>query len=117
MPRLCLLLILLARGTKMPLEWMRHHNVFTDLTPSNTDFVAFDGDRIIGRVMQYVCGRESGLWLWSVVATAPGVTILPNSGRCNTRGEAGRCLVAAYERLLARPRLGADGGEDDQSSQ
>src|SRR4051794_37199519 len=92
----------------MMVEWMRHCDVFTDLPPSDLDWVALDGDRIVGRVMQYVSGRESGLWLWSMVATAPGPMILPNSGRAGTRAEAGRRAVEAYERLLSGKRFGVD---------
>lgn len=79
---------------------MHHCDVFSDLKPSNTDFVALDGDRIVGRVMRFDSGPEMGRWMWSMVATAPGPTLLPNNGRTDTRGEAGRCVVEAYERLL-----------------
>lgn len=83
-------------------QWMRHCDVFPDLKPSNTDWVALDGDRIVGRVMQFDSGPESGRWMWSMVATAPGPTILPANGRAETRTEAAMFVVAAYEQLLSR---------------
>lgn len=86
----------------MPIEWMHYCDVFPDLKPSDTDFVALDGDRIFGRVMQFDSGPEMGRWIWSMVATAPGPTISPISGRADTRGEAGRRVAEAYGRLLAR---------------
>jgi len=81
----------------MPIEWVRRSDMFPDLKPSKVDFVA-----IVGRVMQFDSGPERGRWLWSMVATAPGPTLMPMNGRADTRGEAGRCVVAAYERLLSR---------------
>jgi hypothetical protein len=46
--------------------------------------------------------------MWSMVVTRPGPTLLPTKGRADTRSQASRCAVAAYERLLARDRLGVD---------
>jgi hypothetical protein len=36
----------------MAVEWMRTSDVFSDLNRSDTDFTAFDGEKIIGRVHQ-----------------------------------------------------------------
>jgi|tagenome__1003787_1003787.scaffolds.fasta_scaffold20764338_2 hypothetical protein len=85
----------------MPVEWMRHCDVYPDLPPSDLDWVAFDGDQIIGRVMQYQHGKEQGRWLWSKTVLRPGTAEI-NSGTTESRGEAGRRVVEAYERLLAR---------------
>jgi hypothetical protein len=53
-------------------------------------------------------GTEAGLWFWSMAVTVPGEQVMPSSGRVQTRGEAARCLIAAYEQALARHRLGVD---------
>ena len=84
----------------MPVEWMRHSQVYRDLPPSDLDWVAFDRDEIVGRVMQYQHGKEQGQWLWSMTVIRPGTAEISN-GTTETRGEAGRCVVEAYERLLA----------------
>jgi hypothetical protein len=37
-----------------------------------------------------------------MTASGPGEPIMPSSGRVQTRGEAARCVVAAYEKELAK---------------
>jgi hypothetical protein len=83
----------------MSIEWMRHCDVYRDIPESDVDFIAFDDDQIIGRVMQFEFGPENGVWFWSMVVTRPGQSGETN-GRVKSRGEAGRCVVAAYKRLL-----------------
>jgi hypothetical protein len=56
----------------MRVEWMRHSDVYPDLPPSDLDWVAFDGDEIVGRVMQYQHGKEQGRWLWSMTVLRLG---------------------------------------------
>jgi hypothetical protein len=85
----------------MPVEGMRHSDFYRELSPSNTDWIALDGHRSIGRVYQITAGPEAGLWFWTMAVTRPGTATATN-GRVQTRGEAARCVVAAYERLLAR---------------
>jgi hypothetical protein len=86
----------------MPVEWMRHSDMYRELSPSNIDWIALDGHRSIGRVYQITAGPESGLWFWTMTVVRPGTSPLAMNGRAQTRGEAGRCVVEAYERLLAR---------------
>jgi hypothetical protein len=83
----------------MPVEWMRHSDLYRELPPSNVDWIALDGDRSIGRVYQLTAGPEAGLWLWTMTLVRPGIPPSATNGRCQTRGEAGRWVVAAYERL------------------
>jgi hypothetical protein len=47
----------------MPIEWMRHCDVYPDIPESDVDFVAFDDDQIVGRVMQFEFGPENGVFL------------------------------------------------------
>ena len=77
----------------MPVEWMRHSDVYRELAPSNTDWIAFDGDRSVGRVYQFKAGTEKGLWFWTMTVTGPGEPVMPSSGRAQTRGEAARAVV------------------------
>ena len=47
-------------------------------------------------------GPERGLWFWTITALRPGPRItFPTSGTEARRGDAGRRVVEAYERLLA----------------
>jgi hypothetical protein len=84
----------------MSITWMRTSDAFPDLDRSDTDFTAFDGKDIIGRVHLFENGPEQGLWLWTMTATGPGWPFTARSGRERQRGEAGRRVVEAYERLL-----------------
>ena len=45
----------------MTITWLRTSDVFPDLKRSDTDFTAFDGEEIIGRVYQFQSGPEEGL--------------------------------------------------------
>jgi hypothetical protein len=65
------------------------------------DFTAFDGKEVIGRVLQIPHGPEKALWLWSVTMVLPGPMFThARSGRESNRGNAGRCVVECYERML-----------------
>jgi hypothetical protein len=69
------------------------------------DFQALDGDEIVGRVYQNPTGPERGLWFWTMTVVRPGPRItFPRSGTEARRGDAGRRVVEAYERLLAHAR-------------
>jgi hypothetical protein len=80
---------------------MRHSDVYRDLPPSDLDRVAFDGDEIVGRVLQHQHGQEHGQWIWSITAIRPEVAEIAN-WTLETRGEALRRVVEAYKRLLPR---------------
>jgi hypothetical protein len=81
----------------MPVEWER----IPDGVPE--DFRALDGDEIVGRVYQIPHGPQSGLWFWTMTALRPGPRItFQTNGTEARRGEAGRRVVEAYERLLRR---------------
>jgi hypothetical protein len=88
------------------IAWMRHCDVYPDIPESDVDFIALDGDAIVGRVLQSEFGPENGVWFWTMTVTRPGQPGETN-GRMKSRGEAGRCVVAAYQRLLG-PGLGVD---------
>jgi hypothetical protein len=80
----------------VPVEWER----IPDGLPE--DFRALDGDEIVGRVYQIPPGPQAGLWFWTMTAVRPGPRLPPpTSGTEARRGEAGRRVVEAYERLLA----------------
>ena len=66
------------------------------------DFQALDDDEIVGRVDQSPHGPEQGLWFWTMTALRPGPRLPPPThGTEARRGNAGRRVVEAYERLLA----------------
>jgi hypothetical protein len=83
----------------MPVEWER----IRDGLPE--DFRALDGEEIVGRVYQIPHGAGAGLWFWTMTAVRPGPRFpYPTNGREIHRGDAGRCVVEMYERLLAHAR-------------
>jgi hypothetical protein len=84
----------------MEVFWMRHCDVYPDIPTSDVVIVALDGSTIIGRVMQFEFGPEVGIWLWSMTVTRPRPLRGATNRRVNSRGEAGRCVVEAYERLM-----------------
>jgi hypothetical protein len=54
-------------------------------------------------------GPQAGLWLWTMTAVRPGPRLpVPRSGTEARRGDAGRRVVEAYERLLAYTRHAPD---------
>jgi hypothetical protein len=53
------------------ITWMRSADLYPDGRFPDTDFVAFDGEEIIGRVYRIRHGKEEGLWFWSMTATRP----------------------------------------------
>ena len=69
----------------------------------NDDFVAFDGDVVIGRVLQGTGGPDRGSWTWSVTVDLPGPRLTARSGETR-RGDAARRVVEAYEKLLRSRR-------------
>jgi hypothetical protein len=46
----------------MDIKWRLTSDAFPDLERSETDFTAFDGETIIGRVYQLDQDPEEGLW-------------------------------------------------------
>jgi hypothetical protein len=87
----------------MAIVWMRTSDAFPDLDRSDKDFTAFAGNKVIGRVYQFEAGPEQGIWFWSMTADRPGPRFAGRSGREGRRGDAGRRVVEAYERLLDAP--------------
>ena len=87
----------------MAVFWMRHCDVYSGVPESDVDFIAFDGDQIIGRVLQFPFGPETGVWFWTMTQTRPGPPLPERDGRVSSRGEASRRVVEAYELLLAAP--------------
>jgi hypothetical protein len=93
----------------MPIAWMRSADLYPDAGYPPTDFVAFDGEEIIGRVYRIRHGTEQGLWFWSMTVSLPGPAFNARSGTEAHRGEAGRRVIEAYQRMLARVRKAPHG--------
>ncbi len=85
---------------KMNITWLRTSDAFPHLDPSDKDFTAFDGDEVIVPDYQLEAGPEQGIWFWSMTADRPGPRFAGRSGRAARRGDAGRRVVDAYQRLL-----------------
>jgi hypothetical protein len=85
--------------------WMLSSDAFPKHPPGDVDFVAFDGELLVGRVYEITQGTDKGQWLWTMLVDLPGPRFTARKGTAPTRGEAGRRVVEAYERLLqARER-------------
>jgi hypothetical protein len=86
----------------MAVEWMRTRDAFPALDGLQHDYTALDGEAVVGRVYLIEGGPGRGLWFWSMTAYRPGPRPqIATSGREARWGDAGRCVMEAYERLLA----------------
>lgn len=86
----------------MTVSWRLRHEVYRDCA-SAPDYLAFEGERIIGRMFQITHAGNAGQWLWTIMAT--GIGELPDGPPCGVeprKMEAELRLVEAYERLVAR---------------
>jgi hypothetical protein len=82
----------------MTISWMLTRDVFSEGGWSSRDLTALVGDYVIGRVYQIEHGPDEGFWFWTIF---PGMAVAhPTSGRERARGQAGRCVIEAYQRLL-----------------
>jgi hypothetical protein len=97
----------------LQISWMRSADMYPDAGYPDTDFVAFDGEEIIGRVYRIRHGTEEGLWFWSMTVSRPGPTFNARGGTEAGRGDAGRRVVEAYEAMLRRTRGWKPAPEDD----
>ncbi len=87
----------------MTIYWRPHHEWNSNLPPA-PDFIAFDDEELIGRVFQIQYGQGQGRWVWTMTVGPPGLRLtFATSGVEDRRGEAGRRVVEAYERLRRRP--------------
>jgi hypothetical protein len=86
----------------VPVVWMLSSDAFPKHPPGDADFVALDGELLVGRVYRIGQGTDRGQWLWTMLVDLPSPRITPRNGTAPTRGEAGRKVIEAYERLLSR---------------
>jgi hypothetical protein len=85
----------------MVVSWRLRHEVYRDRAPA-PDYLAFEGERVIGRMFQITHAGNAGKWLWTVMATGTGdLPDGPPSGVEFRQDDAARCLVEAYEQLIA----------------
>ena len=64
----------------MQISWMRSADVYPGADYPDTDFIAFDGEEIIGRVYRISHGTEEGLWFWMMTVSRPGPMFNARSG-------------------------------------
>ena len=88
----------------MQISWIRSADVYPDARYPDTDFIAFDGEEIIGRVYRIRHGTEQGLWFWSMTVSLPGPAFTARDGTEARRGDTGRRVVEVYEAMLRRVR-------------
>jgi hypothetical protein len=73
---------------------MRSSDVYPDAGYPDTDFIAFDGEEIIGRVYRISHGKEEGLWFWARTVSRPGPPF-------NARSGTETCLRASWTSLIS----------------
>jgi hypothetical protein len=95
---------------------MRSADLDPDAGFPPTDYVAFDGEEIIGRVYRIKHGPDEGRWRWSMTVSRPGPTFTASNGTEARRGDAGRRIVEAYEAMRARIRGWKPAPEDDDEA-
>jgi hypothetical protein len=78
------------------ISWMRTSDLWREPKAWNDDFVAFDGDVVIGRVIQAASGSDRGSWTWSMTVDVPGPRFTMRSGVEARRGDAARRVVEVY---------------------
>ncbi len=100
----------------MKVYWRPHHEVYPEL-PREPDFIAFDAEteQSIGRVCLEKQSTNAGRWRWSMFARSnTGRVPFETHGHEDSRGEAGRRVVEAYQMLLeynaCHPRKAHRGG-------
>ncbi len=85
----------------MVISWRPQHDVHKGRDPA-PDFLAFDGERVVGRIFQIAHRDGGGRWYWTVMATGACALVEPPSGIEAGQAAAETSLAKAYERLMAR---------------
>ncbi len=83
----------------MVISWRPQHDVHKGRAPA-PDFLAFDDDRVVGRIFQLAHGGGGGRWYWTVMATGAHALVEPPSGTETRKADAETSLSEAYERLM-----------------
>ena len=92
----------------MVISWRPQHDVHAGRLPG-PDFLAFDGDRIIGRIFRIGPREGGGRWYWTVMATGICAPVVPPTGIEARQADAETSLALAYERLIAGEPIRRDG--------
>ncbi len=85
----------------MAISWRLQHEVHADCAPA-PDFLAFDGERVVGRMFQITHKGGAGRWFWTVMATGSCLLAEPPSGVAERQTDAASSLTEAYEQLIRR---------------
>ncbi|HEX2554748.1 MAG TPA: hypothetical protein VHL98_13690 [Microvirga sp.] len=89
----------------MVISWRPRHHVHPDCAPA-ADFLAFDGERVVGRVFQIRRGGRSERWYWILMTTGSSLLLEPPSGVEERQAEAETSLSQTYLRLCSRTGTG-----------
>ena len=91
----------------MVISWRPQHDVHKERRPG-PDFLAFDGNRVIGRIFRIGHGEGGGRWYWTIMATGTCAPVVPPNGVEARQADAQTRLALAYERLMAREPMPHD---------
>jgi hypothetical protein len=80
------------------IAWRAQHEVHCDRPPA-PDFLAFDGERVVGWMFEIGHVGRTGRWLWALTATEAGPFDGPTCGVEERQDDAARCLIDAYDHL------------------
>lgn len=90
----------------MAISWQAQHEVYRGCPPA-PDYLAFHGERVVGRIFQIRSGRNAGCWLWTVMGVTAGELTEPPSGVEEQQGAAIQALLEAYESVACLPASSA----------
>ena len=79
------------------ITWVRVSDRYPDLKAERDQFLALDGEAIVGVVRLIVHGPEGGRWLWSMTQVHRGRPFPhPRTGTTETRKQAEKALVNSW---------------------
>ncbi len=86
------------------ISWRARHEVHPGLEPA-PDFLALEGDRVVGRMFEVTHAGNSGRWFWSVMSTKSGALSEPLCGVEEQQSDAARCVAEAYAQVTPSSAL------------
>ena len=81
-----------------PVIWIRFGDRYPDLKAERDQFLALDGEAIVGVVQVVTNGPEGARWRWSMTQVHRGRPFPhPRTGTTETRSKAAKALVTSWQ--------------------
>jgi len=88
----------------MPLKWIRTGGAPGGWKSDDDDWLAYDEDLEVGRILRIPHGPSEGKWTWSITGISLAAVGHTDRGMCNTQREAAEALRDAWRRRPANAR-------------